>query len=308
MSCPQMVLRRVSFLLGLAAVLATATLANATSITYGILAGPNVTYGSISGPVSENDTPGPGPYFGAPLTPPGSDILSFNPAGFAVQLLAPATGTLSKDGDLSVPVIQTNSNSTGITSLTLTAENGRYSVGGPINTSLAKVSLVISPLLITGLNGVALGTPIPVIPTLTFNYLPLTGAPLVNISTSSNSLGAVGSIRFITSGDEQPLDVDEGLWSASATFDIAAALAAAGKSGKVTQLQSFALDNTTTVTTVAGGSAYIDKKQLYVTPTLNTGPVVPEPSSILLGMLGGIGALVLGSRCRVVPGLGQSCS
>ena len=290
-------LRSTGVALGLISLIALAETARATTIDYGVLTGPKITYGSATGHITESDTPGPGPYFGAPLTPPGSDLLSFNPAGFAVQLSAPATGTVSKDGDLSVPLISTNNSAAGITSLTLTAENGRYMVGGPANTSLAKITLVISPLLITGVNGSPIGTPIPVIPTLSFNYLPSTGVPLVSITSNSNSLGATGSIRFISSGDEQPLDVDEGLWSASATFDIAGALSAAGLTGKVTQLQSFALDNTTTVTTVAGGSAYIDKKQFFLTPNIED-PTVPEPSTMVLSAVGGLAIAMAGWKSR----------
>jgi hypothetical protein len=274
-------------MLGVALLLVTAGVTRAQTLNpYGNLIGPNVSYLGVS----ETDTPGPTAYFAPVITPPGSNVLLFGATQFTTNVPA-GPGVDKKDGRLSVSQIQVTTPGFSIGSLMQITEGGRWAVQGLLNTAGALAQIVAQPIMITQLNG-ALATAISVNPDVQFTFSPDNGTALV----TNNSGGPSGSIKFLTSGDDL-LFGDSGSWSASITYNLGAALAASGHgSDHVTGLAGLSLDNALTSSALAGGSAFIDKKNLTV--DLNLQNPVPEPSTIVLGLLGGFGMLVAGKKFR----------
>jgi hypothetical protein len=274
----------------------TATLAaTAQATNYSPLVGPNLTYSNIS----ENDTQLIGPpavnssptgLFGQPiLTPAGSNILSFNDSTFSVAV---AGGTFeTQDGKLTMDITPTIPGS-GIHKLSLD-EGGAWQVIGADGTGISAPAYVTATLLfndlrITAVNGVALGSAITVHPTFSLSATTQIGAAHTSTSTGADT----GNVQITSAGGS-----GQGLWDIVAAFDIDAALAGAGKSGKVTSL-SLALDDKLLGNTISANGltlAEIDKKHIILTPT--TDPV-PEPSTIVLGLVGGMGLLVGGRKWR----------
>jgi hypothetical protein len=274
-------------LLGVALLLVTAGISRAQALNpYGNLIGPNVSYLGVS----ETDTPGPTAYFAPVITPPGSNLLTFGATQFTTNVPA-GPGIDKKDARLSVSQIQVTTPGFSIGSLLQITEGGRWAVQGVLNTAGALAQIVAQPITITQLNG-SLAAAISVNPTVQFSFTPDNGAALV----TNNSGGASGSIKFLTAGDDL-LFGDSGAWSASITYDLASALALSGHANDhITQLAGLSLDNALTSSAIAGGSAFMDKKNLTV--NLNLQNPVPEPSTIVLGLLGGFGMLVAGKKFR----------
>jgi len=266
-------------LLVLSAMAALAAPARATN--YSPLLGPHVTYTNIN--ESDSQIAGPPPVttsptqlFGPPaLSPAGSDILSFNSASFMVMV---ANGQFElQDGTLRMDISPTHPATGAIHSL-LIDEGGGWRVLGPAGAATAEATLLFNDLRITSVNGVPLQTAIVVNPTFSVSDVIQNGTALVTPGT--------GDITFTSAGGN-----GVGTWDILANFNIDAALASHNLSGRVTGL-SLALDNQLFGNTQSGNSltlAQIDKKHFIITPSV-TDPV-PEPSTIILGLFGGVGLL-----------------
>jgi len=270
-------------LLALAAIAAFTVTARATN--YSPLVGPKVTYTNINESDSQIAGPpavttSPAQLFGQPvLSPPGSDILSFMNSSFMVTV---ANGQFERqDGSLRLDLMPTVPG--GALHTVLFDEGGAWNVLGPNGTgsgapALAEATLAFNDLRITSVNGVPLGTAITVNPTFSVTSSTQTGTAHL---TNGN-----GDVTITSAGGNAV-----GLWDITANFDLDAALASHNLSGRVTGV-SMALDDILLGTTTSSDGltiAAIDKKHVIITPTA-TNPV-PEPSTIILGLFGGVGLL-----------------
>jgi len=261
-------------LLSAATLVALASVANAATVNYGNIVGPNIMYLNVVEQTNQFPGPAPATLFGAPQL--AGDNLDFNPLGFAGS--AQNGDFLVQDGLLSIDTIMTNSPLGNISKLTINEGGGWIVVGGP-NAATATATLVTGPVLVAQLNGVNGPVNVSVNPTYTFSHTQ-TGA--VTFVQGSNSLS------FASNGG-----VGNGSWGITATYDIAGAIAAAGLPAgtRVTKLGTLALDNQLVRDTDPNSFSYIDKKFFSISVVT----AIPEPSTILLGLMGGVG-LVLGSR------------
>jgi hypothetical protein len=282
--------RPASCLLGVIAVLAMASQARATNFNNypGPFVGPNVTYVNVTEGDSQNPPPDPTRLFGTPNL--SGDALQFGqnnlPAGTGLNFrvdVGGATPVLLKDGTLTMD-LATNSQSAGNVTGFSISEGGGYSiVGGTVATQVAAALQVpfnaagyVGGLGISALNGIALAQPIPV--NYTESFAQGTGSSGTFIATPS-------SIKFTGPGS--------GTWSGIATFDIAGALAAAGKTGQRVTGLTLTLNNVLSGSAEANALASIDKKSFQINVT-----AVPEPSTVILGLMGGVGLLIGGRRLR----------
>jgi hypothetical protein len=261
-------------LLSAAALVALASVANAATNNYGNIVGPNIMYLNVVEQTNQFPGPAPATLFGAPQL--AGDNLDFNPLGFSGS--AQNGDFLVQDGLLSIDQIMTNSPLGNISKLTINEGGGWIVVGGP-NAATATATLVTGPILVAQLNGVNGPVNVSVNPTYTFSHTQ-TGA--VAFAQGTNSLS------FASNGG-----VGNGSWGITATYDIAAAITAAGLPAgtRVTKLGTLALDNQLVRDTDPNSFSYIDKKFFSISVVT----AIPEPSTILLGLMGGVG-LVLGSR------------
>jgi hypothetical protein len=284
--------RPASCLLGVIAVLAMASQARATTFNNypGPFAGPGATYTNVVEGDSANPPPDPTRLFGTPNL--SGDSLQFSqnnlPANTGLNFRVDVGGTvpvLLKDGTLTMNVAATNQAVGNITNFSI-SEGGGYMVLGGTSATQVAASLQIpfnaagyvGGLGITSLNGVALGTIIPVPYTETFAPGPgATGSFVANAS----------GITFSGPGS--------GTWNGVATFNLGAALAAAGKpaNSRITGM-TLSLNNVLSGTAQDGAIAFIDKKSFAVSSTV----AVPEPSTVILGLMGGVGLLIGGRRLR----------
>ena len=277
-------------LLTLAAMAALTATARATN--YSPLVGPKVTYTNINESDSQIAGPpavttSPAQLFGQPvLSPAGSDILSFNNSSFMVSV---AAGQFERqDGSLRMDLAPTAVG--GALHTVLLDEGGAWNVLGPDGTgsgapALAEATLVFNDLRITSVNGVALGTAITVAPT--FNVTSSTQTGTAHLTNGN------GDVTITAAGGNAV-----GVWDITASFNLDAALAAHNITGNVTGV-SMALDDILLgTTTTANGLtlAAIDKKHIIITPTA-TNPV-PEPSTVVLALFGGVGLLFTGRQWR----------
>jgi len=261
-------------LLSAAALVAMASVASATTNNYGNLVGPNIMYLNIVEQTTQFPGPMPATLFGPPSL--AGDNLNFNPLGFTGSV---QNGDfLVQDGLLSIDQIMTNSPAGQIGKITINEGGGYIVVGGP-GAATARATLVTSPVMVAQVNGGVGPQPsLTISPTYTFSH---TQSGPLTFTQGSNSLD------FTSNGG-----VANGAWNITATYDIAAAIAAAGlpANTRVTKLGTLALDNQLIRDTDPNSFSYIDKKFFNITVT-----AIPEPSTILLGLMGGVG-LVLGSR------------
>jgi PEP-CTERM motif len=261
------------------ALLATVSTVRATNYTYAPppLVGPNVSYNFVG----ETDTPGFSPagtegYFGTPSL--GGDALVFNNLDFAAQASNGANDT--ENGELNVQMALTNPASNSFSVLSI-AESGDYTIFNAASAAskvAAVLNLMPSSLQITAVNGVAVA-PISV----PFNQSFVRDNGTAPDATTPNSLAVTGPVPLIDSGD----------WHASATFNIAGALANNQLTGRVTGL-SLVFDNLLFAASEPGSTVEIQKKLFDI--TLGTMNPVPEPSSIFLGVLGGLGLVAIGRK------------
>jgi hypothetical protein len=257
-----------------AAMVAVASVATAATNNYGNLVGPNIMYLNVVEQTTQFPGPAPATLFGAPQL--AGDNLDFNPLGFAGSV---QNGDfLVQDGLLSIDQIMTNSPLGNISKLTINEGGGWIVVGGP-NAATASATLVTGPVLVAQLNGVNGPVNVSVSPTYTFSHTQTGAATFVQ---------GTNSLSFASNGG-----VGNGSWGITATYDIAGAIAAAGLPAgtRVTKLGTLALDNQLVRDTDPNSFSYIDKKFFSISVVT----AIPEPSTILLGIMGGVG-LVLGSR------------
>ena len=290
MSYNPSVFRRASCLLSAIAVLAMASQARATIFNSypGPFPGPNVTYVNVMEGDSANPPPDPARLFGTPNL--SGDALQFGqnntPLGtglnFQVQV-GGATPVLLKDGTLTMDISATNQATGNMTGFSI-SEGGGYSILGGTLATQVNAALQIpfnaaayaGGLGISALNGVALSQPIPVNYTETFAQ---------GVGSSGTFSATPSSIKFSGPGG--------GTWTAFANFDIAAALAAAGKTGQRVTGLTLTLNNVLSGSAEANALASIDKKSFQINVT-----AVPEPSTVILGLMGGVGLLIGGRRLR----------
>ncbi len=240
----------------------------ATSFPYGDLTGTNVKFYSVTETPSKNPAPSgfPYPLFGAPLV--FGDNLEFLPNDFNANS---SGGSFPfTDSQLSMTIVSINP-SKSIDSIVI-MEQGSYSlIGGGANTQ-AIVSLNVVLAKILEINGVPIA-PIDVPATITY----------ANLGSAASSV--VSGELIMNNSIIQPPPLNQ-LWTATASFDFAAALAAQDLSGPITTVK-LALDNTLTALSEVVGpnnnptTAFIDKKDfsILVDP-------VPEPTSLALIFLG----------------------
>jgi hypothetical protein len=273
------------------AVLACMTMLAMTSIaratifnSFGTVSGSNISY---TGGERDTWTVDPTPplatwLFGTPIVS-GTDNLLFTPNSaltpkpLAFSVLDPDTEQY-EDGDLSVQINSTHPTTGSITLLSI-AEGGDYFLQHATAASSAVAALNIEGLVITQVDGGA--TPVP-----------LGGIPVAYTETFNNVLGN-GNYTVLPTGivysGNGPLST--GLWSGTANFSIAGAMAGAGLAGhRVTQLE-LDLDNILSVDAETGATVSMDKKSFVI----STSPV-PEPSSIVLALLGGLGLVTVGRK------------
>ncbi len=290
MSYHPFVSRRASCLLGVIAILAMASQARATIFNSypGPFVGPNVTYANVVEGDSANPPPDPTRLFGTPNL--SGDSLQFSqnnmPLGTGLNFrvdVGGATPVLLKDGTLTMNISATSQATGNINAFSLSEGGGYGILGGTLATQVNAALQIpfnaagyVGGLGITSLNGVALGTIIPVPYTETF--APGPGSTGAFTATASG-------ITFSGAGN--------GTWSGFANFDIAGALAAAGKSGQRVTGLTLSLNNVLSGTAEANSIAFIDKKAFSINVT-----AVPEPSTVILGLMGGLGLLVGGRRLR----------
>jgi hypothetical protein len=273
-----------------AAVLAVATQARATNfINYpGPFVGPVATYVNVMEGDSQNPPPDPSRLFGTPNL--SGDSLKFDqnnlPAGtglnFRVDVNA-ATPVLLKDGTLTMDIAATSQTTGNITGLSISEGGGYTIVGGTIATQVAaalqipfNAAAYVGGLGITATNGITLAQPIPV------NYTEV----FAQGGGSSGTFALTGNgIKFTGPGS--------GTWSGFANFDIAGALAAAGRTGQRVTGLTLTLDNVLSGAAEANALAGIDKKSFEVNIV-----GVPEPSTIALALLGGVSLIAGGRKLR----------
>jgi hypothetical protein len=275
-------------LLSCVAVPALAGVANAA--LYGNFVGPNVSYlavteedSQISGPPTV--TSNPTGLFGDPaLSPPGSDILTFPDMTFSA-LAADGSFEL-QDGKLTMNIAPSNPG-VAINSLTFD-EGGAWRVLGPAGVltptpippgASAEATLLFNNLSITSVNGTALTSAIVVAPTFTETDVIQDGTAQV--------VPEPGDITFNSAGVN-----GDGTWDITASFNITAALDAAGDEGDVATGFSVALDDQLLAQTTSGANltlATIDKKHFDISgTTISNTQAVPEPAAMSLLIGGGL--------------------
>jgi hypothetical protein len=276
--------RRV--VLACVAVLGLSSMAQATTFnSFGTIAGSTISY---TGGERDTWTVDPTPpsatwLFGNPIIT-GANNLTFTPNAALTSkplnfsVVSPGTEKF-EDGDLSMQ-IAANSPTTGNISLLSISENGDYMLQNATSASSAAAVLNIAGLVITQLDGGA--TPVP------------GGGIAVSFSESFVNQSGNGSAvptptGIIYSGNGA---LSTGIWAGTANFNITGALAGAGLAGhRVTGLE-LDLDNILSVNAEVGAVVSMDKKSFVI----STNGVVPEPSSIILGVLGGMGLGLVGYR------------
>jgi hypothetical protein len=253
--------RRASCFVALLATLVVAQSAKAV-VNYGDFVGPNVMYLDVTEEPTKSPPPVPVSLFGAPTL--SGNTLDFNPVGFKAE--SSNGGFAFTDGLLTTTIMTTNANEY-ISQLWL-SEFGSYSLlGGTPAGTQARVSIVVQAKVME-VNGVALANPI-VLPQ-TINYVNGGLAPATT---------AFGGMTFQSTGGAligQP-------WSANVSFNLAAVPGA-------TKID-LVLDNALLATSEANSFAFIDKKDFQI---FNT--VVPEPGTIIMGIAGCLGLVVMGRK------------
>ncbi len=279
-----------SVLAGVAAVFVPMRAAHAA--LYGNFVGPNLTYTNVT----ENDSELSGnppvesipaqALFGPPvLSPSNSDNLSFNDMSFAAE--AADGGLEYQNGELTFGVVP-SSPGKALTALSFT-EGGQWTIEGPAGDAVSFDSLVFDNLLITGVNGTPLATPIVVAPDYGApSFQQLDGPPpLVTFTPGAGNL-------TITSAGGTGIAV--GTWNITASFDLQAAVGIGDVVTSITVALDDALQATTTDVPGTTTFAEIDKKEFYVnggTTPFQSG--VPEPGTLSILACGG---LLLGRRRR----------
>jgi hypothetical protein len=264
-----------------AAMLAMAGMAFATPVTnvFGPIAGTNVSYSGSETDNQSPDPPSPTWLFGTPILG-GSNNLHFTsdasqtpkPIQFAV--ITPGAEQL-EDGKLSI-----NANALGNSSIALMSitEGGDYLIANGTSASTADAILNITSAIATVNVGPGNDVQIPLLPFISEGFT----------TTPNGNPHSVQATAIVFSGNG-PLVT--GTWQGTANFNISAAVAAAGLGGdRVTKVE-FTLDDILLGHAETGALVEITKKDFLITQN-----PVPEPSSIILGVLGGLGMVTVGLR------------
>lgn len=239
------------------------------AVMYGNFIGPDVTYTNVT--ESDTQLPGPTPpeLFGPPSL--AGDTLQFTPDAFSVS--ASGGSNEFQDGHLSM-VISPNPGAF-LPTISIT-EGGAWAVGGGTAATTALESLVINDLFITSVNGTSVN-PIAVAPTITYTY---TNDGSAGVVTTPDSIEFTSTSGFST-----------GAWDGTATFNLGAALTAAGFRGAATSL-SLNLDNQLAVTSETNSDAFIDKKFFDIGAPGAGSPPIPEPATTVGMAVAGFGLLM----------------
>ncbi len=240
-------------------------------VTYGNFVGTHVSYQGVS----ENPTVLPGPTPPALFGPPviSGDTLKFTPLIF---VSSSSGGAIQfDDGRLTTNIVPNSP--TGTVSNVNIFEGGGWAVGGGTTATTALESLIVNQLFITAVNGSSID-PIVVTPTITFTD---TNNGSANVTKTGNT------IEFTSSGG-----FSSGSWNSMASFNIPAALSAAGLSGNVTGLE-LDLNNQLATTSETSSTAFIDKKFFSISTT-----PVPEPATAAGMVIAGGGLLSRRRRAR----------
>lgn len=247
--------------IGKAALVAGLVFAAATSASAAINHGDysDIPPGTVTyGDVTESSSTDPVPLYNAPSVT--GDLLDFDPTGFGASASG-AAGFDITDGQLNFMMTAEAGESIDTVNIT---ESGDYSFSGisPVAGTFVVASLSAT-VTILEVDGTTLGVPIDVfVPETFFNdYATVGGAP------------APGFLK----------------WSLSASVDLVSALPN-GYTFGATKVE-VVVNNQLTATTTADNTAFIAKKDFKV----NTGPPIPEPTSLALL---GLGSLLMVRRRR----------
>jgi hypothetical protein len=225
--------------------------------------GPNIMYLDVKETPNSLPEPDPLQLFGPPTL--SGDTLFFNPTDFSAGATGGSTDFV--DSFLVATVMTTNA-SKFISDLWVT-ESGSYTLsGGTAAGTRVTVSMDTIKAVVLERNGVPVA-PFELPRTITYTNL-----------GSAVSTTAFGGMRISSNGIDD--FIGQG-WKAEATFNLAG----------VTDATKIILtvDNTLFARSELGSTAFIDKKDFYINNT-----VVPEPGTIVLGLMGGLGMLVVGRK------------
>jgi len=272
--------RRV--VLACAAMLAMVSVVRATPVTstFGPVAGTTITYSGSETDTQSPDPPSPTWLFGTPVIS-GSNNLHFTsdatqtprPIQFAV--ITPG-GEQLEDGKLAIDATSIGSNSIALMSIT---EGGDYLIANGTALSTADAILNITTATATVHVGPGNDVQIPLLPFITETF-----------SQTSGSGPAIIEPTAIVFSGNGPLVT--GTWQGTANFNVPAAVVAAGLAGDQVTKVEFTLDDILLGNAQSGAMVEITKKDFLLGPPNNT----PEPSSIILGVLGGLSLAAVGYR------------
>jgi hypothetical protein len=238
-------------------------------VVYGNYDGTNVNYLNVSETPTQQPGPTPTELYGPPTI--SADSLIFNPVNFVSS--ASGGSTELQDGRLTLNVTP---NGPAIPSFIDIFEGGAWEVTGGTQATAALEALLVNQMTITSVNGTPIN-PVVVTPTITFTDT----ANAATVTDTSDS------IEFNSTGG-----IADGTWNGTASFDLPAALAAAGLSGNVTGV-SLALNDQLITTSETNSTAFIDKKFFEI-----TAPATPVPEPVTLSGVMVAGAALLSRRRR----------
>jgi hypothetical protein len=271
------------------AMLAMTSIARATIFnSFGTVVGTNATF---TGGERDRWTVDPAPpaatwLFGTPVISGGSNLLftpnpAVTPKPLDFTVLSPDTQSY-EDGALSVTISPTNP--AGNIALMSISEGGGYFLQNAAANSSAVAALNILGLVITQVDNGA-------------TAIPLGGIGVAYNESFSNVVGN-GNFTILPTGIVYQGNglLATGIWSGNANFNVAGALAAVlGPGHRATQLE-LALDDIVSVNFQPGAVVSIDKKSFLIATSQNP---VPEPASIVMGVLGGLSLAVVGYRKKL---------
>jgi hypothetical protein len=246
---------------------------------------PNVIY---AGAETDLQAPNPLPVtdwlFGTPVISPLDD-LQFKKVGTPKPIqfgVTSPTGENFQDGSLQVDLSLTNpaGNSFALMSI---SEGGDFFLQHATSATTVTAALNIFKVQIKELNGDGQVVSIDIPYTETFARTP--GAVPFSLGA-----GPSGPSSITMSGTSPIASTFTGNWSGNVVFNIAQALADSGNTGKRVTKIELTLDNILEASALPDAFASITKKDFLL--SLGTTNPVPEPSSIVLGILGGLGVAV----------------
>lgn len=258
---PAKMFRRASWFAALLGSLVVAQAASA-AVNHGNFVGPNIMYLNVTEEPTKVPGPNPATLFGPPTL--NGNSLDFDPLGFNASA---SNGSFAfTDGLLTTTVMAANANQY-INQLWI-SEFGSYSLlgGTPAGTKVG-ISIDSIQAKVTQVNG------LPVAP------INLPKTIVYTNGGAAASTTAFGGIQFASNGGAlvgQP-------WSANVSFNLAAVPGA-------TKI-NLVLDNALFAQSESNSLSFIDKKDFEIFTT-----VVPEPGTIMLALVGGLGMVLMGRK------------